>query len=620
MTKRGAAFVVVLMLIVVIGSISTLMFNRTYSEMRHSAANAGIVQTLMLARGAANVGGNLLTGPVGAELNAVLQQQYSRTNRWAFGGNALGVQPDAAQTANDLGAVAAALQTRVDAVICDPKLSQMAEGVTVTLRVYFTDTSNACGSSRPLPSGIALSRGRFVAGQARSGGGETSSQTYALPFVMVAEATQREYRRNVVFQGEYRFDLGVSSFARYALFTNQHQTETGIPIWFTDRTRFDGPVHTNQNFRFAGKPKFNGQVTSAGCTSPSRTGCTSGTYKRGGIFMGVNGNNVVAPQDMNSATQPDMNGNAPELPSGVNWNEEFIGLPENAEDQSSAASTGGLVLSEAMASLKLYAGTASEQPLTASGSTSGSGWTPEPAPYQYIETCPASGTPCTLYRYGPDKVLYQKNNLTKTWSSVRTGFNGVIFSNHRIENLTGPARSDRSKPATAPPALAQFAELTVVNAGSSSNIGIKGDLKYEKVPCPERLSNGNSPCSNLDADNVLGVYSQDGEIVLGDGTDNSLQDLTIHGVLMSGSRTVRVEGYDTIRPKGAVNLLGGLISNFYGAFGQFNSTGPTSGYGRNFTYDARMLEGKAPPYFPGMKFTAGGTPVVVSFGQREQVY
>ena len=51
-------------------------------------------------------------------------------------------------------------------------------------------------------------------------------------------------------------------------------------------------------------------------------------------------------------------------------------------------------------------------------------------------------------------------------------------------------------------------------------------------------------------------------------------------------------------PRGEVTLLGGTITDFYGPFGTFTSSGPRSGYGRNFVYDARMLEGMSPPYFP----------------------
>ncbi|HRZ40033.1 MAG TPA: DUF4900 domain-containing protein, partial [Candidatus Omnitrophota bacterium] len=60
------------------------------------------------------------------------------------------------------------------------------------------------------------------------------------------------------------------------------------------------------------------------------------------------------------------------------------------------------------------------------------------------------------------------------------------------------------------------------------------------------------------------------------------------------------DNYDSGAPRGTATLLGGAITDSYGAFGQFNGTTgqPTSGYGRNFVYDERMRFGEAPPYFP----------------------
>jgi hypothetical protein len=46
-------------------------------------------------------------------------------------------------------------------------------------------------------------------------------------------------------------------------------------------------------------------------------------------------------------------------------------------------------------------------------------------------------------------------------------------------------------------------------------------------------------------------------------------------------------------------MLGGTITDKYGAFGQMDQSGnPIHGYGRNFVYDERMLQGKSPPYYP----------------------
>jgi len=71
-----------------------------------------------------------------------------------------------------------------------------------------------------------------------------------------------------------------------------------------------------------------------------------------------------------------------------------------------------------------------------------------------------------------------------------------------------------------------------------------------------------------------------------------------------------------------VNLLGGIIEYFYGAFGMFDSrTGnPTSGYDRKFTYDQRMSLGVEPPFFPTVTQDGVRNVTLFSFGQREQVY
>lgn len=128
-------------------------------------------------------------------------------------------------------------------------------------------------------------------------------------------------------------------------------------------------------------------------------------------------------------------------------------------------------------------------------------------------------------------------------------------------------------------------------------------------------------CNNLSADNILGVYSQDGDILLGNGTNSSLQDLTIHGVLMTSRGEVAVQNYNSISPRGSIRLQGGIIQYTYGAFGQFNSsTGQMiQGYARQFTYDPRMQD-RAPPFFPTTGVVQVSVATPLSFGQREQVY
>lgn len=258
----------------------------------------------------------------------------------------------------------------------------------------------------------------------------------------------------------------------------------------------------------------------------------------------------------------------------MNWQEPFIPMPDNNQNQRNAAQTGVCTSTPISPGSPCTQGMPAGHPhLQRLGVC-----TPATSPYQYIEVCltaACTGTNRQLYRYDASGTLYRFNG---SWPGVlvRVGFNGMIFADGSIDNLTGPARSDASNPNTAPPALASFAQITVANAGSGENIRIQGDLKYQSPACsgtPTR--NGGTvtraTCNNLSADNILGVYSQDGDILLGNGTNTSLQDLTIHGVLMTSRGEVAVQNYNSIAPRGAIRLQGVLSSTPMGPSGSLTA-------------------------------------------------
>jgi hypothetical protein len=628
MNKNGIALVIALMAISLIGAVSTLMFSRTVTELKHSASNASIVQTLMMARGTANAGGVMLTGPIRDKLMSNIIKYYNPSGAWAFGNSATvgASQPDPASVANDFDSPTSTndvldnVQLNINDELCTLNLPS-EEGATVTLRMFFTTNPiEVCNQIIPFPHGVPLGKPRYVSGGPRNGIGDKKGQVYAIPFVMVSEAKMGQYRRNIVIQGEYEFDATVSSFARFALFTNKHESPDGSPIWFTERTKFQGPVHTNQNFRFYRNPQFGEYVSSAGCTNPGPDGCLS-SYTKGGIFYGVNNNNVIK----NPGTKPSYTNSygthAPKFNKTVDWNASFIKLPKESINMIDRANERGLMINSNLHSLTLFAGDDTGNPVERI-----SGDTYATATFQYIRAC-TDATTCTLYRFGTDKKPYKYNGAT--WEPLLDAlgqpieeFNGMVYVNGNIAQMGGPPREDPAEPERAGPALAAFADITVANAGAGNGIKITSDLKYESLPCPEAFGGqANYTCTNMDAKNVLGVYSQDGDILLGDGTNSSLQDLTVHGVLMASTGTVAVDNYKTITPRGNINLLGGIIENSYGGFGTFNSSSGTytSGYGREFTYDKRMASGVSPPYFPGTDVANNGARVR-SFGQREQVY
>ncbi len=656
--QRGVAMLYALMLMVVIMGVATLLFARTLNEMKHSGDDAGIVQSLMLARGAANLGGAMLQDTVKSELGAIIEAHSPTTSRWAFGtgtGDYPSPQSVVSALVTNNGSVAEQLQTQIDNDLCGtspaPTLSPSSGG-TASVRIFVTDSSS-CGT---MPSGVNLAAAHYVSGAPRNGG-SNSVQTYAIPFVLVAQGSIGGYKRNVVAQGEYQFEVGRKSFATYALFTNKHELpNNGGDVWFTEHTLFDGPVHTNQYFRFYHNPWFGGAVTSAGCSNPFNTSASSSDPSvltcnqdsEGAQFYGVGFvNNPPPPYKYTTryygVQQPVFDSSTP------SWNSSYVPLPSNQDQQKGEAQNGGLYIGSDTSTVKMWAASDSAgDELTKTNGT----W--NQAQYQYIQTCnttaghytgnwwnrvwvPGTST-CTTYRYqqgGALMVSDGSGNWTQ-YTDPSTGvaadpFNGVIYVDGSVDRVTGPDRpsSNTTDATDTPPAVASFAQMTLA---TKNDMRITGDLKYEDSPCTGELSrdsNGNvttATCNNMSATNVLGLYAQDGNVNIGnynsDSTLNAPTNLRIDGVLMSATGVVGVENYNQGNVRGTVHLLGGVIENYYGAFGTFNaSTGQDStGYSRKFTYDPRMSQGLAPPFFPTVQGDVLGNIGVYSYGQREQVY
>src|SRR5690606_26101835 len=177
-----------------------------------------------------------------------------------------------------------------------------------------------------------------------------------------------------------------------------------------------------------------------------------------------------------------------------------------------AAVSSGLNINRDVSRLELWAADASGNPLVPNGS---GGYT-STSTYQYIRVETSQGT--TTYRYVEGGPLQRRSGAN--WVTHTAQFNGVIYVDGDVSRFTGPARvpSDSSNPDNAPPALASFAQITVA---ADDHIRITGDLKYETPPCsgvPTRNADDSvtpATCDNLDAVNVLGIYTQDGNVLIG---------------------------------------------------------------------------------------------------------
>ena len=618
-SRSGAALITSLITIVIVAGIALLMFNRTLAEMGHSRDNVAITQTMMLARGGANVGGSYLQSPTLLEkIQEIVEDEGSTTERWTFGGDGTTEVPDAAIVAKTMQDVAEALQQEVDGDLCGNNYRPNDSLATITVRVHFLTT--ACvgrPSSANLPNKTTLPDGRFVQGEPRDTGDPNSFQVYALPFVMVAEARQGDYKRNIVLQGEYRFNVGRSSFARFAYFANERRVD-GRPVTFGSGEMIDGLVHSNEYLRYRDNPWFGGPVTVAGCEEPTLTDCgpsvEPGDFFNGGFQSSANVSTYCS-------SAPNI---CPNFAGGVTWGANFIPLPTNNFAQREVAARGGLAFEKTLKDLRLSVleeGGEIYQIMSAEMCAN------PPISDPNDLTC---NTPTTVteYRFTDNKVdgkgfpLEIKNGLT--WEPYKDGsgqqryFQGVIFTDGGIANLGGPERTNPNDPDTAAPAIASFAQFTVAATGK---IAVTRDLKYTESPCSSSAQwNGGdvirATCEDLEAENVLGVYSQQGDLLFGTGTSATPLELTAQGVFMSSEGRVGTNNWDdVVNTESSVNITGGLIGNVVAGF--YTSKG---GYRRNVTYDPRTGTGTVPPFFPSTGEDEADKPTFFSYGQREQVY
>jgi hypothetical protein len=671
-SEKGIALISALLLIVIVGGILTLMFSRATQEIQHSRDDLGITQTLILARGGAVAASNLLQGSLLDEAKTIVTTYASTTNRFSFGcaGSSpcsnTAIAPNAAQTARDLDDVATSLQTQVNSALCSKNFAP-ASGSTVSVRLYFTN--QACGSS--LPTGIKLPEGRWIEGTPRTGGSEVK-QVYSLPFVLVSEAVQGNYKRNMVLQGEYRLKLGRSNFARFAYFSNIRTTDGNQAsgsnlVWFSDNELIDGPVHSNEYLRFNSyssnqtRTWFGEEVTVAGCIRPSLTvpdpsnptqfSCGDNNNKSPGDYFNGNSSTLRTPNNINSYCATVI---CPEFPKGATFNASYIPLPANNDVQRNAAlgvntSGTGLFLgdpnntsnSKPIKDLRLSTSTIppiggiTYQNIRVDQCTSSVSIS--------AETCTSV---VTEYRYTTDSRDVNANKLcvvTPLISSILpctvatnpastlvngglpkpiTNFNGMIYVDSAVWSLGGPARTTASNPDTAASAMASFAQMTIATKGK---IEITRDLKYMAPPCtgnPKRVSGVvvKATCDNLNATNILGIYSQGDatlgrDVLFGTGTSSTPQNLTVQAVVMSASGRVGTNGYGSnLGALSDLRLLGGVIGKNVAGFAS------STGYRRVFTYDRRMLDGTSPPFFPTVELDQLQSIFVFTYGQKEQVY
>ena len=101
------------------------------------------------------------------------------------------------------------------------------------------------------------------------GSGLAPQYLFRYRYTSSGNASEGGLSHTVNLQGIFSVLVQQDNFARYALFTNRQTDASGASVWFTNRTNFTGPVHTNGQFNFALNPgaNFTGLVDSVSSTA-----------------------------------------------------------------------------------------------------------------------------------------------------------------------------------------------------------------------------------------------------------------------------------------------------------------------------------------------------------------
>jgi len=386
--------------------------------------------------------------------------------------------------------------------------------------------------------------------------------------------------QKVYLVGDFTVRVQRDNFAKYALFTDHHTmkpADGGANVWFTDKTNFAGPIHTNERYNFAFNPSgiFESEVTQH--LSKARF------YNNGSPILLDADNN--SPRDVPTFNDDfDRGYDEIVLESSVHKAD----LYEQARGTDNTTGDGIFIENNGTsitAGIYIHGNSTIEMGVDGSdnatytivqGSTTKIVTVDIPNNQTSIETV---GVGTDVYQGKPDGL---------------DDLGTIIYVDGHINSFKGTVQRD-----------------TEVTVSAENDITISGDILYsEYTPAVGNPGDAGYVPPNADGKtNLLGIISWGEDVQIG---TTAPDDVNVHGIVMARNGVFQVDNYNKTDydedgfsegPRGTATLLGGAITQFYGAFGLFNgSTGSQiSGYGRNFIYDSRTQVGKSPPYFPSMK-------------------
>ena len=396
----------------------------------------------------------------------------------------------------------------------------------------------------------------------------TDAWDFPFNYEIIAQSQVENTSSQIQITGDFNVRLQKDNFAKFALFTNSQSLPSGTNVWFTDKTNFAGPVHTNNRFNFALNPsgtfedvisQQEQQARFYNWGSPVLIDDDHNGTRDVPVFHDTFTRAASAITLNSSVVKQDM---IDQAVGGQTYSSDGIYVPNNGSQL-----LGGIyVLGDSNISMSVNGSSQAVYTLQQGSSTK-------------IITVDHVNQETSVEDVSAGNTV--------TYTGLPDGIDDagtLIYVDGEVESLAGTVQSDT--------------QLTIA---STDDVKITNHVQYESFT-PAAGQPGDPsyvPPHAQGAANLLGIVTWEGDVRIGTAAPD---DLNIHGSLLASSGIFQVDSYnDTGRGgRGTATLLGGLISDNYGAFGLFNgSTGQQiAGYGRNFVYDSRMQTGTAPPYFP----------------------
>jgi len=398
----------------------------------------------------------------------------------------------------------------------------------------------------------------------------TDAWDFPYNYRIEATGTSGTTTSKVTLNGDFTVRVQRDNYAKYALFTNRQQMPDGTNVWFTDKTNFAGPLHTNDRYNFA----FNPSGTFADTVVQSQS--TARYYNNGSsVLLNANANGSIDVPNFETgftrnASQIVLNSTSKEtamvtqVKGNTNYNNNGIYLPASGGNL-----TGGIYV-KGNSTVAMSVDGQNRAVYTIVQGASRKAVTVDQTANQTIVTDLSTGSAQT-YGGKPDGA---------------DGAGTLVYVDGDITSIAGTVQPD-----------------TEVTVASHHSMAITNNIKYTNYDAASGTPGqaGYVPPTAEAYNNLLGLVSWNGNVTITTAAPNNVQ---VHGTVMAENGIFSVDDYDNsgLGVRGTATVLGGAITDNYGAFGQFNgSTGAqVSGYGRNFVYDKRMIQGKAPPYFPSL--------------------